>query len=127
MSRIQQIREEAAQQERYWHGRKVGAIRLALLEAQSMDMTASEAAKYLGISVMGVYNHCARYKIKLRLAQGHWYPETAGEIEVFSSARETAIRNRGKASASQIANACGITRNSVIGYWNRARAAGLIQ
>lgn len=42
-------------------------------------------------------------------------------IEVRETIRETAIANRGKASAAQIARAIGVTRNSIIGYWFRSR------
>lgn len=44
-------------------------------------------------------------------------------IDVRPSVRETAVANRGHASASQIAAALGVTRNVIIGHWNRHRAA----
>lgn len=46
---------------------------------------------------------------------------TKPEIEIRPTVRETALVNRGRASASQIAEAVGSTRNSIIGHWFRAR------
>lgn len=43
------------------------------------------------------------------------------DIQVLPTVRETALANRGKASASVIAAALGVTRNSIIGHWFRAR------
>ena len=48
-------------------------------------------------------------------------PKAPAEIELRETVRETAIVNRGKATASEIAAACGTTRNAVIGHWFRAR------
>lgn len=48
----------------------------------------------------------------------------AHEIDIRQTVRETALANRGKASASQIASAIGVSRNSIIGHWFRARSAG---
>lgn len=42
-------------------------------------------------------------------------------IVVLGTVRETAVANRGKATAAQIARAIGTTRNAVIGHWFRAR------
>lgn len=51
------------------------------------------------------------------------YPASV-DIDVRDTVRETALANRGKASASQIASAIGVSRNSIIGHWFRARSAG---
>lgn len=50
----------------------------------------------------------------------------AVEVEVKQDVRETAIANYGKAPASAIAKAVGVTRNSIIGHWHRARKTGEI-
>ena len=47
-------------------------------------------------------------------------------IVVKETVRETALANRGNASAGQIARAIGVTRNCIIGHWFRARSAGMI-
>lgn len=48
------------------------------------------------------------------------------EVEIKEDVRETAIANYGKAPASAIAKAVGVSRNSIIGYWFRARQTGEI-
>jgi hypothetical protein len=53
-------------------------------------------------------------------------PKRPAEIDLRETIRETAIINRGKATAAEIASACGTTRNSIIGYWFRARQDGAI-
>lgn len=47
-------------------------------------------------------------------------------IVVKETVRETALANRGNATAGQIARAIGVTRNCIIGHWFRARSAGMI-
>lgn len=46
------------------------------------------------------------------------------DIDVRDTVRETALANRGKASASQIASAICVSRSSITGHWFRARSAG---
>lgn len=46
------------------------------------------------------------------------------DIVVKDTVKETAIANRDRATASQIAAAIGVSRNSIIGHWNRARISG---
>lgn len=46
------------------------------------------------------------------------------QIEIKENIRDTALANRGKASASQIAAVLGVSRNSIIGHWYRSRTAG---
>lgn len=53
-------------------------------------------------------------------------PRVSAEVEIKPTVRETALANRGKASASVIADAVGVSRNSIIGHWNRARQSGEI-
>jgi hypothetical protein len=130
VSRIHEIRDEATKQERYWRGRRVGAVRLAMTEAAEAGMTPAQAGEWLGVPVSTIYNYVKRYGIKLRRAYAgrSWCPNfEQGSIEICATPRETAIRNRGRASASAIAQACGISRNAVIGHWFRARASGAIQ
>jgi hypothetical protein len=134
MSRVSEIREEALKQEAHWHGRRVAASRIALFEAKAMGMTATETAKYMGISYKAVCSLINYYGVKLRRSErngGIVYRERmygdSPNIEVKDTAQKTAIANRGKASAAQIAAACGTTRNAVIGYWFRARQMGIIQ
>jgi hypothetical protein len=47
-------------------------------------------------------------------------------ILLCRDARTAALENYGRASASQIAAAHGVTRNSIIGHWFRLRRAGLL-
>jgi hypothetical protein len=47
-------------------------------------------------------------------------------VLIVGDVRETAIANYGKAPASKIAQAVGVTRNSIIGHWFRARKTGEI-
>lgn len=47
-------------------------------------------------------------------------------VVIVGDVRETAIANYGKAPASKIAQAVGVTRNSIIGHWFRARQSGEI-
>jgi len=47
-------------------------------------------------------------------------------VVIVGDARETAIANYGKAPASAIAKAVGVSRNSIIGHWFRARRSGEI-
>lgn len=53
-------------------------------------------------------------------------PRIKPEVIAAASAKEAAIANYGRASAGDIAAAHGVTRNSIIGYWFRARREGLI-
>lgn len=48
------------------------------------------------------------------------------EVVVLDNPRDTAIANYGKAPASAIAKAVGVSRNSIIGHWFRARQSGEI-
>lgn len=48
------------------------------------------------------------------------------DVIVKDTVRETAIANRGRVTASKIAAAIGVTRNSIIGHWNRAREDGVL-
>ncbi|TGV26356.1 sigma factor-like helix-turn-helix DNA-binding protein [Mesorhizobium sp. M4B.F.Ca.ET.143.01.1.1] len=48
------------------------------------------------------------------------------DIDLRETVRETALANRDKATAAQIAKACGTTRNSIIGHWFRARQSGAV-
>lgn len=67
---------------------------------------------------------------KVRKPRPPWVPRPrhvapAPDIEIKETVRDTAIANRGRASASQIAQAIGVSRNSIIGHWRRARDAGV--
>ncbi len=135
MGRYQEIRDEAMAEEKRWHGRRVGAFRLALLEAHALDKTCIEAAKYIGASYSSTYiaakNMGIKFKRSPRIYSGlanrvRLYGDNT-KIEVKRTVKETAIANRGKASAEQIAAAIGTTRNAIIGHWFRARQLGLIQ
>jgi len=48
------------------------------------------------------------------------------DIIIRPTVKETALANRGRAPASKIAKAVGVSRNSIIGYWNRLRQEGVI-
>lgn len=64
----------------------------------------------------------------LKSNRENWVAARKATIILKQSPRETAIANMGKASAAQIADAVGTTRNAVIGFWfrhrNRANIAG---
>lgn len=62
---------------------------------------------------------------KLR-AERVYAPYPHPDVIVRDTVKDTALANRGRAPASAIAAAIGVTRNSIIGHWNRARAAGVI-
>lgn len=51
---------------------------------------------------------------------------SASNVIVMATVRETAIANRERASAAEIASAVGSTRNAIIGHWFRARQSGVI-
>lgn len=53
-------------------------------------------------------------------------PRPAPVVAHAPTPKDMAILNYGKAPASAIAAACGVSRNSIIGHWFRARQQGLI-
>lgn len=132
MSRANEIRQEATKHEEYWHMRRVGAVRLAMQEAADRGMTIEQAAVYCGVS----YSYIAKMRkpfgitfARATYRQTVWSPpqRVPSNIEVRPTLRETALVNRGKATAEQIALAIGVSRNSIIGHWFRARQLGQIQ
>lgn len=123
MNRLQKIRDEALKQETYWRGRRIGYLRIGLEEAVQAGMTYPEAADYLGMTDGALRCACFRYGVKLRRKNRRRLIENP-DIEVRASIKETAIANHGKASADQIASVIGVSRNSIIGHWYRARQKG---
>jgi len=132
--RLEEIRNEAIEQEAYWRARRVGYLRIGLEEARDAGMTVAKAAAYLGITQNALYAACYRHRIKLAKASrprrasslvDHSIACSApANIEIRETIRDTALANRGKATAAEIAAAIGVTRNAIIGHWFRARKEG---
>jgi transposase len=87
-------------------------------------MTAREIGIVVGVSAMRIYQ--IRQENKLPHAEPDPVPAAPAPaaVEIRSTIRQTAIANKGKASASEIAKACGVSRNSIIGHWGRAKQTG---
>jgi hypothetical protein len=127
MNRIDEIRNEAAGIIAAAKHRYRNAALQALTEASGAGMTAAEAARYTGISYGHVHVIAKRLGLKFSHAPRSRFDirrDNDPAIDIRQSVKDTALANRGKASAAQIGAAIGVTRNSIIGYWNRARASG---
>jgi hypothetical protein len=99
--------------------------RPVLVRAIERGMTRLECATALGVSYGTIQRNIRAFGLT-------WPRERSGvkrtmvDVEIHASARETAVANWGRASASVIADAIGTTRCAVIGHWFRARASGII-
>lgn len=54
-------------------------------------------------------------------------PRPIPNVDILPTVKETALANRDNATAAQIAAACGVSRNSIIGYWWRAKQSGELE
>jgi hypothetical protein len=85
-------------------------------------MAAREVGVVVGVSAMRIY------QILRDNAQPETLPpEEPKRVEIRGTIRETAIANRGRASASEIAEACGVSRSAICGHWGRAIQTGQLQ
>lgn len=89
--------------------------------------TAKEVSQVMGVGVGRVYQIVRDVAPTQKSNDNVPAGIPADRIDIKETIRETAIANRGKASASQIAEACGVSRNSIIGHWGRALRSGQLQ
>lgn len=95
--------------------------------AIAKGMTRKECAAMLGVDPASITLNIKAFGLDWPHAPSGRAPGTVRKIvpvDVKPTIRETAIANRGRASASVIADAVGVTRNSIIGHWTRARQSG---
>lgn len=88
---------------------------LPFRDCSARGLTVRQTAAELGMAVQSIYNASHKYGISFKRANAD------PDIVILATVRDTAVANRGKASASQIARAVGVSRNSIIGHWFRSR------